>query len=118
MESWGQVLFLNQLPAEFSIGPPASHRVFWRDRSGYMMRRPAKGDLVDDVDRESLIAVVANGMSRFDAKVLAYCITGNHCNFAAAHPTGLSYYRSSVISSRIFTLSASATSCRRRSAAP
>lgn len=36
---------------------------------------------VDDVDRESLIAVLASGMSRFDAQVLAYCLMGNHYHF-------------------------------------
>lgn len=36
---------------------------------------------VDDVDRESLIAVLATGMSRFDAQVLAYCLMGNHYHF-------------------------------------
>lgn len=37
---------------------------------------------LDDVDRESLIAVLATGMSRFDAQVLAYCLMGNHYHFA------------------------------------
>ncbi|MBL8414799.1 MAG: transposase [Propionivibrio sp.] len=36
---------------------------------------------VDDVDRESLIAVLATGISRFDAQVLAYCLMGNHYHF-------------------------------------
>ncbi len=36
---------------------------------------------VDDVDREALIDVVATGMSRFDAQVLAYCLMGNHYHF-------------------------------------
>lgn len=36
---------------------------------------------LDDVDRESLIAVLATGMSRFDAQVLAYCLMGNHYHF-------------------------------------
>jgi REP element-mobilizing transposase RayT len=36
---------------------------------------------VDDVDREALIAVLATGMSRFDAQVLAYCLMGNHYHF-------------------------------------
>ena len=33
---------------------------------------------VDDEDREALLAVVAQGMERFDAQVLAYCLMGNH----------------------------------------
>jgi putative transposase len=36
---------------------------------------------VDDVDRESLLAVLAAGMARFDAQVLAYCLMGNHYHF-------------------------------------
>ena len=33
---------------------------------------------VDNEDREALLAVVAQGMERFDAQVLAYCLMGNH----------------------------------------
>lgn len=36
---------------------------------------------VDDTDREALLAVVAQGMRRFDAQVLAYCLMGNHYHF-------------------------------------
>ncbi|WP_218244941.1 transposase [Pseudomonas sp. 09C 129] len=36
---------------------------------------------VDDADREALLAVVAQGMLRFDAQVLAYCLMGNHYHF-------------------------------------
>jgi REP element-mobilizing transposase RayT len=36
---------------------------------------------VDDVDRRSLLAVVAQGTERFEAEVLAYCLMGNHYHF-------------------------------------
>jgi len=36
---------------------------------------------VDDDDRGRLLDVVANGMVRCDAKVLAYCLMGNHYHF-------------------------------------
>ena len=32
----------------------------------------------DDTDRAALLNVVAQGMARFDAQVLAYCLMGNH----------------------------------------
>lgn len=36
---------------------------------------------VDDTDRARLLAVVAQGLSRFDAGLLAYCLMGNHYHF-------------------------------------
>ena len=33
---------------------------------------------VDDQDRQALLAVVAQALSRFDAEALAYCLMGNH----------------------------------------
>ncbi|MCV2368587.1 REP-associated tyrosine transposase [Roseateles oligotrophus] len=36
---------------------------------------------VDDTDRARLLAVVAQGLSRFDAGMLAYCLMGNHYHF-------------------------------------
>ena len=36
---------------------------------------------VDDRDRARLIAVLAQAMERFDARVLAYCLMGNHYHF-------------------------------------
>lgn len=36
---------------------------------------------VDDEDREALLRVVAQGMDRFSAQVLAYCLVGNHYHF-------------------------------------
>ena len=36
---------------------------------------------VDDAGRARLLAVVAQGMARFDAQVLAYCLMGNHYHF-------------------------------------
>ncbi len=33
---------------------------------------------VDDEDRQGLLAVVAQALSRFDAEALAYCLMGNH----------------------------------------
>lgn len=35
----------------------------------------------DDADRQSLLRVVEQGMARFDAQVLAYCLMGNHYHF-------------------------------------
>ena len=32
---------------------------------------------VDDVNRDALLSVVATGLSRVDAQVLAYCLIGN-----------------------------------------
>ena len=36
---------------------------------------------VDDADRAALMAVVAQGLGRFDAQMLAYCLMGNHYHF-------------------------------------
>ncbi len=36
---------------------------------------------VDDADRSTLLGVVAQGMERFDAQMLAYCLMGNHYHF-------------------------------------
>lgn len=36
---------------------------------------------VDDTDRARLLAVVAQGLARFDAQLLAYCLMGNHYHF-------------------------------------
>lgn len=36
---------------------------------------------VDDTDRAGLLNVLAQGMQRFDAQVLAYCLMGNHYHF-------------------------------------
>jgi len=35
----------------------------------------------DDTDRIALLSVLAQGMQRFDAQVLAYCLMGNHYHF-------------------------------------
>ena len=35
----------------------------------------------DDADRQVLLAVVALGLARFDAQMLAYCLMGNHYHF-------------------------------------
>lgn len=35
----------------------------------------------DDADRQALLEVLAQGMARFDAVVLAYCLMGNHYHF-------------------------------------
>jgi putative transposase len=37
---------------------------------------------VDDEDRETLLAIVAHALDRFDAVALAYCLMGNHYHFA------------------------------------
>lgn len=34
-----------------------------------------------DADREALLGVIAQAMSRFDAQMLAYCLMGNHYHF-------------------------------------
>ena len=49
------------------------HLTSWGDR-----REPI---FVDDLDRQSLLAVVAQVADRFDAEVLAYCLMGNHYHF-------------------------------------
>lgn len=36
---------------------------------------------VDDIDRAALLTVLAQGMQRLDAQVLAYCLMGNHYHF-------------------------------------
>ncbi|MEO6276504.1 transposase [Roseateles sp.] len=36
---------------------------------------------VDDNDRARLLAVVGQGLARFDAQLLAYCLMGNHYHF-------------------------------------
>ena len=35
----------------------------------------------DDADRHALLAVMALGLARFDARMLAYCLMGNHYHF-------------------------------------
>ncbi len=35
----------------------------------------------DDADRQRFLGVLAHGLSRFDAQVLAYCLMGNHYHF-------------------------------------
>lgn len=35
----------------------------------------------DDADREALLGVIAQAMTRFDAQMLAYCLMGNHYHF-------------------------------------
>ncbi|HEV8259768.1 MAG TPA: transposase [Burkholderiales bacterium] len=46
----------------------------------------ARGDrrepiFVDDADRQALLEVIAQALSRFDAQMLAYCLMGNHYHF-------------------------------------
>ena len=36
---------------------------------------------VDDTDRATVLAVVAQGLGRFDAQLLSYCLMGNHYHF-------------------------------------
>jgi len=36
---------------------------------------------VDDEDRQALLGVMAQGLERFDAQMLAYCLMGNHYHF-------------------------------------
>jgi REP element-mobilizing transposase RayT len=35
----------------------------------------------DDQDRAALLTVVEQGLERFDAQMLAYCLMGNHYHF-------------------------------------
>lgn len=45
----------------------------------------------DDDDRRALLSVVAHGLERFDAQVLAYCLMGNHDHFVLhTRPANLS----------------------------
>ncbi|MBB4846268.1 REP element-mobilizing transposase RayT [Paucibacter oligotrophus] len=53
---------------------------------GAIYHLTARGDrrediFVDDKDRALLLTVLAQGMARFDAVVLAYCLMGNHYHF-------------------------------------
>ncbi len=42
-------------------------------------RRDRREDIfVDDSDRARLLAVVAQGLGRFDAVMLSYCLMSNH----------------------------------------
>jgi len=46
----------------------------------------ARGDrresiFADDEDRGALLATVEQGLGRFDAQMLAYCLMGNHYHF-------------------------------------
>jgi len=38
---------------------------------------------VDDQDRQGLLAIVAQALSRFDSEALAYCRMGNHHHFVS-----------------------------------
>ncbi|MBL8279311.1 MAG: transposase [Pelomonas sp.] len=54
--------------------------------AGALYHVTSRGDrresiFVDDMDRARLLAVVAQGMARFDAQLLAYCLMGNHYHF-------------------------------------
>ena len=40
-----------------------------------------EGIFVDDEDRQALLKVVAQALSRFDAEALAYCLMANHYHF-------------------------------------
>ena len=40
----------------------------------------------DDTDRAALLDVMAQGMARFDAQVLAYCLMGNHYHLVLHTP--------------------------------
>jgi putative transposase len=46
---------------------------------------------VDDTNRAALLNVLGQGLQRFEAKVLAYCLTGNHYHFVLqTHQANLS----------------------------
>jgi len=53
---------------------------------GALYHVTARGDrrediFVDDTDRARLLAVVAQGLMRFDARLLSYCLMSNHYHF-------------------------------------
>jgi putative transposase len=53
---------------------------------GVLYHVTARGDrweelVVDDTDRASLLAVVAQGLGRFDAVMLSYCLMSNRYHF-------------------------------------
>lgn len=54
--------------------------------AGALYHVTSRGDrresiFVDDEDRRALLSVVAQGLERFDAQMLAYCLMGNHYHF-------------------------------------
>ncbi len=63
---------------------------------GAIYHATSRGDrrepiFADDVDRQSLLAVLASGMARLDAQVLAYCLmgTGQKLNRVRSTAAGL-----------------------------
>ena len=42
----------------------------------------------DDSDRTRLLAIVAQGLERFDSQLFSYCLISNHYHFVRAHSTG------------------------------
>ena len=66
----------------FAPSPPTPRIEF----PGAVYHVTSRGDrrepiFVDDTDRAGLLNVLAQGMQRFDAQVLAYCLMGNHYHF-------------------------------------
>ncbi len=54
--------------------------------AGALYHVTSRGDrresiFVDDEDQRALLSVVAQGLERFDAQMLAYCLMGNHYHF-------------------------------------
>jgi putative transposase len=64
--------------------------------AGALYHVTSRGDrresiFVDDEDRRALLGVVAQGLERFDAQMLAYCLMGNHYHFVLhTHSANLS----------------------------
>lgn len=83
MKTRGQVSNLNPRPAATVLPhvPSPAHRVSRR-----VYHVTSRGDrresiFEDDDDRRALLGVVAHGLERFDAQMLAYCLMGNHYHF-------------------------------------
>jgi putative transposase len=50
----------------------------------------------DDSDRAQLLAIVAQGLERFDSQVLSYCLMSNHYHFEWDPGSGLKSVGSGV----------------------
>jgi REP element-mobilizing transposase RayT len=66
----------------FAPSPPTP-RIEFPDAVYHVTSRGDRREpiFVDDTDRAGLLNVLAQGMQRFDAQVLAYCLMGNHYHF-------------------------------------
>jgi len=79
--SWGQALPFAS--SQYSVGMVRPMRI---EFPGAVYHVTSRGDrrepiFVDDEDRQGLLGVVAQALSRFDAEALSYCWMGNHYHF-------------------------------------